>query len=330
MIAGKAGIPLLLLMGFAATGSTCREQSGVSKDPDKVADVNLAEVDTSMFTEREKRDWSAAVSELLAPCSDVQVPIAQCVQEKKNCTKCVPAAKFLVRQVRDGKSREQMDEAFHNRFDPAKVKNVEIGSAPSRGNASGAVTIVEFADFECPVCGAVYPVLEKAFDAKKDKVRFVFKFLPLPKHMHAEPAARAAIAAMNQGKFWEMHHKLFENQEHLEQSDLEGYARDLGLDVAKFKQDMQSKETTDRIEADKKQADSLKVKGTPTIYVNGREYDRSQEIGDWIQMDLELAGDVAKPAVQTSAADAATPSAATPDAATPDAATPKPSDAGKK
>jgi hypothetical protein len=303
MIAGKAGFPLLLLMGFAATGSTCREQSGATKDPDKVADVNLPEVDTSMFTAREKHDWSAAVSELLAPCPNVQVPISQCILEKKPCNKCVPAAKFLVRQVRDGKSRDQMEEAFHNRFDPAKVKNVEIGNAPSRGNPQGAVTIVEFADFECPVCGAVYPVLEKAVDAKKDKVRFVFKFLPLPKHTHADPAARAAIAAMNQGKFWEMHHKLFENQEHLESSDLEQYARDLGLDMTKFKADLSAKETTDRIEADRKQADNLKVKGTPTIYINGREYDRSQEIGDWIAMDLELAGEKsssASPATSTS------------------------------
>jgi protein-disulfide isomerase len=214
--------------------------------------------------------------------------------------------------VRDGKSRDQIDEAFHNRFDPAKVRNVEIGDAPSRGNPSGAVTIVEFADFECPVCGAVYPVLEKAFEAKKDKVRFVFKFLPLPKHPHAEPAARAAIAAMNQGKFWEMHHKLFENQEHLERSDLEQYARDLGLDMAKFKADFDAKQTTDRIEADRKQADALKVKGTPTIYINGREYDRSQEIADWVQMDLDLAGEGGKSPPATSLA--ATGAAVTPSA----------------
>jgi len=287
---GKAAFPLILLVAFSALGSTCREQSGASKDPDKVADVNLAEVDTSALTPREKRDWSAAVGELLAPCADVPVPIAQCVSEKRACAKCVPAAKFLARQVRDGKSRDQMDEAFHNRFDPAKVKNVEIGNAPSRGPTSAPVVIVEFADFECPVCGAVYPVLEKALEAKKDKVRFVFKFLPLPKHPHAEPAAHAAIAAMSQNKFWEMHHKLFENQEHLEQSDLDSYARDLGLDMNKFKTDSAAKQTLDVIEADKKQADTLKVKGTPTIYINGREFDRSQEISDWIQMDLDLAG----------------------------------------
>jgi protein-disulfide isomerase len=288
--AGKAAIPILILLGFAATGSTCREQSGATKDPGNVPDVNLPEVDTSMLTPREKHDWSAAVTELLAPCPDVSVPIAQCVQEKKNCARCIPAAKFLVRQVRDGKSRDQMETGFHNRFDPAKVMNVEIGNAAARGSGSAPITLVEFADFECPVCGSYYPTLEKAFEAKKEKVRFVFKNLPLPKHTHAEPAARAGIAAQNQNKFWEMHHKLFENQEHLEASDLDRYAKDIGLDMTKFHADMTAKETDARLEADRKQADTLKVKGTPTIYINGREYDRSQEIGDWLTLELEMLG----------------------------------------
>lgn len=297
-LAAKAAIPVLILLGFAAAGSTCREQSGASKDPGNVPDVNLSEVDTSMLTPREKRDWSAAVTELLAPCTDVSVPLAQCVQEKRNCPKCVPAAKFLVRQVRDGRTRDQMDTSFHNRFDPGKILNVDIGNAAQRGPSSAPITMVEFADFECPVCGNFYPTIEKAFEAKKDKIRFVFKNLPLPKHTHAEPAARAAIAAQNQNKFWEMHHKLFENQEHLEASDLERYAKDIGLDIAKFKADMGAKETVDRIEADRKQADALKVKGTPTIYINGREYDRSQELGDWLTMELDLLGEGPKPVPQ--------------------------------
>lgn len=289
-VVGKAAIPVLILLGFAASGSTCREQSGATKDPVNVPDVNLSEVDTSMLTPREKHDWSAVVTELLAPCTDVAVPIAQCVQEKRNCAKCIPAAKFLVRQVRDGRSRDQMDTAFHNRFDAAKILNVDVGNGATRGPSSAPITLIEFADFECPVCGNYYPTLEKAFESKKDKVRFVFKNLPLPKHTHAEPAARAAIAAQNQNKFWEMHHKLFENQEHLEQSDIDRYARDLGLDMTKFKADLTAKETDTRLEADRKQADTLKVSGTPTIYINGRQYDRSQEIGDWLTMELELLG----------------------------------------
>ena len=136
--------------------------------------------------------------------------------------------------------------------------------------------IVEFADFTCPHCQAFAPVLDKFVDEHKNDVLFAYKFLPLtgPGHERAEPAARAAWAARDQGKFWEMHKKLFENPEHLEQGDFESYAKELGLDVAKFRQDMQSQPTTDKINADKKLADALDVHGTPTIYINGRECDQ--------------------------------------------------------
>jgi protein-disulfide isomerase len=248
----------------------------------------------------------------------VPVSVAQCIQEKRACKRCIPAAKFLVRQVRDGRSRKQIDEAFHNRFDPAKVKNVELGNAPIRGPSDAPITIVEFADFECPVCGATFPLVEKLLDVKKDKIRFAYKFLALPMHKNAEPAAKVAIAAIGQNKFWEMHHKLFENQTRLSGPDLDGYARDLGLDVVKLKTDAQSKETTERMEADKKQADMLGVRGTPTIYINGREYDRSQDMLDWVNMELDLMDVKSAPAPTATDAGVATVDAAKP-AATPDA-----------
>jgi protein-disulfide isomerase len=132
------------------------------------------------------------------------------------------------------------------------------------------------------------PVLDKTAEDRKDQLRFVYKFFPLPGHPHADPAARAAYAAQLQGKFWEMHQKLFSNGEHLEQSDLEAYARDVGLDLARFKLDMQSKAATDKITADKKLADALGVKGTPTIFINGREYDRTQTLDEWLNLELAL------------------------------------------
>ena len=133
--------------------------------------------------------------------------------------------------------------------------------------------LVEFADFECPFCQKVAPQLDTLWEKRKDKVRFVYKFMPLPMHPHGEIAARAAMAAQLQGKFWEMHHVLFANGQHLEQTDLEGYARAIGLDVDRFRADMQSAPATGRLGADKKLADDLDVKGTPTIFIDGREYD---------------------------------------------------------
>jgi protein-disulfide isomerase len=150
------------------------------------------------------------------------------------------------------------------------------------------VVVVEFADFECPFCQKMAPELDHLWEARKEKVRFVYKFLPLAMHPHGEVAARAAIAAQMQGKFWEMHQKLFANGQHLEQSDLDAYAGAIGLDVGRFRADMESPAAKERVEADRKLAESLGVKGTPTLFIDGREYDSKVDIGDWV--DGEIGG----------------------------------------
>jgi predicted DsbA family dithiol-disulfide isomerase len=125
------------------------------------------------------------------------------------------------------------------------------------------------------------------WEERKDRVRFVYKFLPLSMHHHGEIAARAAIAASMQGKFWEMHHQLFANGQHLEESDLIDYAKGIGLDLDRFRADMAGQSATSRIEADRKLADTLGVKGTPTLFVDGREYDlRGGGIGEWVDAEV--------------------------------------------
>jgi len=117
-------------------------------------------------------------------------------------------------------------------------------------------------------------------------VRFVYKYMPLPMHPHGEIAARAGIAAQMQGKFWEMEKLLFANGQHLEQPDLEKYAASIGLDVDRFKADMQSPEAKARIDADRKLGDDLGVKGTPTIFIDGREYDSKVDMGEWLDQEI--------------------------------------------
>ena len=302
---------LLLFLSLSTHGSMCNKATGGSeatKDPETVADVNLPGVDTSTLTaQREKRDWSAYVGELLAPCSDTPVSIAQCVQEKRACNKCVPAAKMIMRGVRDGYAKEQVEHAFHNRFDSDHVRNVPIDDSPTRGNSSAPIVLVEFADFTCPHCQQLAPSLDKFVDDHKDQLRFVYKFMPLngPGHERAEPCAKAAWAAGLQGKFWEMHKKLFENPERQEQGDFETYAKDLGLDLPKFRKDMEAPATADKVARDRKLGDALDIKGTPTLYINGREYDKSQSLDDWIDLELQLKG--AAPAPTTSGSASAQP-----------------------
>ncbi|WP_148314402.1 DsbA family protein [Sorangium cellulosum] len=295
--------PLLALISIGVTG--CPGNSGSSEPkpaPPQEVSVSLPGVDTSSLTPRERREWAAQVSELLSPCPDTPVNIAQCVKEQRACKACLPAAQLLLKQVKDGRSKKEREDAFHMRFDANKVKTLATDGSPEMGPPDAPVTIVEWADFECPFCRLMSPLLEGLVSRFDGQVRLVFKFYPLQAHVHGEPAARAAIAAMNQGKFWEMHHLLFENQDKLEQADIERYAQRLKLDPVKFRADLVSTETKARIEKDKKQAEEVGLEGTPLIYINGREVDLQlltnpgQDLEDWVKLDLELLGKTPRPA----------------------------------
>jgi len=156
----------------------------------------------------------------------------------------------------------------------------ESGAEPpwTFGNPSAPVTLEEFGDFECPPCGMLHPVLkEYARQYGPSKLRIIFRELPLvPTHQHALAAARSAEAAGMQGKFWEMHDMIYETQKDWHEAFdtrpiFEGYATKIGLDLEKFRKDISSDAAEQRIFLDGKRAHSLGVKGTPTVFLNGRE-----------------------------------------------------------
>jgi hypothetical protein len=274
----------------------CQSQTTAGAEPNpkaKPETLTLAGVDTSKLTEREKEQWSSFVGELLAPCPDQPVSIAQCVTESRPCETCKPAAEFLVKQVTRGRTRAQAEDAFRFRFAPDEMKTVEVGTSPSVGPVDAPVTIVEWADFECPFCGIASPVLDAAVEKHKGQVRLVFKHYPLSSHEHSEPAARAAVAAGLQGKFWEMHHALFKNQEHMDDALIERLASELGLDMRRFNQERRGEAAADQVTQDKKQAEKLGLRGTPMIYINGRSFDLenfdlAEDLDDWIRLEVTL------------------------------------------
>ena len=146
-----------------------------------------------------------------------------------------------------------------------------------RGNPSAPVTLEEFADFQCPSCGAYYPELKKIETEFGENLRVIFRERPLiPPHQHALMAAQAAEAAGLQGRFWEMHDKLYENQTAWsEATDLVptfvDYAKQIGLDTDRFMKDLNGEEVAKRIFQDGKRAHALGVNATPTFFVNGKE-----------------------------------------------------------
>jgi protein-disulfide isomerase len=154
--------------------------------------------------------------------------------------------------------------------DPDKIHQVEIGGSPAKGAEGARVTIVEFSDFQCPYCGRVSPTLERLLTEYPEDVRIVYKHLPLSIHAQALPAAKAAVAAGRQGKFWEMHDLLFQNQTALGDARYVELAKSLGLDAARFEQDYRSPEVAAEVARDMNEARRLGVTGTPGFFVNGR------------------------------------------------------------
>ena len=153
------------------------------------------------------------------------------------------------------------------------VYKVDPGQGPSFGPANAPVTIVEFSDFQCPFCSRVVPTMKKIKETFGKKVRVVWRNYPLPFHQDAPGAAEAALAANAQGKFWEMHDKMFENQRALDRASLERYASEIGLDVARFKADLDGGRYKSAVKADTDYGNSLPGggMGTPTFFINGRK-----------------------------------------------------------
>ena len=152
---------------------------------------------------------------------------------------------------------------------PNERKMVAVGHAPVRGAPNAPVTIVMFSDFQCPFCGRVEPTVKQIEDTYGDKVKIVWKNQPLPFHPNAMPAAKAAMAAYKQGKFWEMHDLIFSNQQAENDATYEKYAQQIGLDMAKWKADKESPDVAAQITADSNEGKSVGANGTPAFFING-------------------------------------------------------------
>jgi protein-disulfide isomerase len=144
----------------------------------------------------------------------------------------------------------------------------------SQGPADAPLTLVEFGDYQCPFCGTAYPVVKRLQGALGRRLRFIFRNFPLTEaHPFALVAAEAAEAAALQGKFWEMHDLLFENQAQLEPEILPAWARDVGLDLEKFGTAIRQGEISRRIKEDRRSGIASGVNGTPCFFVNGARFD---------------------------------------------------------
>ncbi len=165
---------------------------------------------------------------------------------------------------------------------------------PARGPENAPVVIVSFSDYECPFCKRAEPTIDAVLAKYPTQVRLVFRHLPLDAlHPQARPAAIAAVCAESQGKFWEYHALLFENQQALGNEELAKYASTAGLDAAVFKTCLQSPEAAQRVQADTDAARALGITGTPAFFINGILISGARPLDDfskWIDRELAAKG----------------------------------------
>jgi protein-disulfide isomerase len=174
---------------------------------------------------------------------------------------------------------------------PAPLRLIEVQDSPALGPENAPVTVVEFSDFQCP-----YSARASLTQLYPGRVRWVFKHFPLRIHRDAPLAHEAALAAREQGKFWEMHDLLLSNQRRLMREDLMSYARQLGLDLPAFANDLDSRRLRARVLRDTLQGRSLHVDTTPTYFINGKQVIGARPLSGFRQViERELAGATVTP-----------------------------------
>ncbi len=154
------------------------------------------------------------------------------------------------------------------------IQNIHIKGSPFKGPENAPVTLVIFTDFQCVYCGKATDLLNQVEQVYPDKVKIVFKNFPLSMHKFAMSAAIGGVAAHKQGQFWPMHDLLFENAADLNEDNLLKYAESLGLDMDKFTADILAPETGRQVKSDMMAGRSAGVRGTPSIFINGRHIKR--------------------------------------------------------
>jgi protein-disulfide isomerase len=259
--------------------------SGILLAQDWKAATSLPGVDFSGLSVKQKAAVLKILREEACSCGCGR-KMAQCRVEDSACSYSTGLAATVIQAIKDGKPPEQAILAAQtSRFGaehPTKILDepikLPVAGSPVSGPTDAAVTIVEFSDFQCPYCIQAVPELEALLKVYPKQVKLIFKQFPLEIHSDAYRAATAALAAQRQGKFWEMHYALFGHHQDLSLASILNIAKDLKLDEARLRTEMESKEIHDIVSKDLQDGNNAGVEGTPTIFINGQRYNGRIEL----------------------------------------------------
>ncbi len=203
--------------------------------------------------------------------------IAECRMKDQSCATSRRLAGFVIQELHAGKTAEVARTDLHKfaaEPPPVLEKPVKLSIAgdPLKGPSDAKVTVVEFSDFQCPYCAIAVGEANKLLQKFPKDVRLVFKQFPLDIHSQAAMAAEAALAAQGQGKFWEMHDKLYANYRQISAARILVWAQEIGLDMNRFRSDLTSRKYAARVMAEEKEGEDAGVDGTPTFFFDGKKF----------------------------------------------------------
>jgi protein-disulfide isomerase len=202
---------------------------------------------------------------------------------------------FVARMVKKNKDDQFIEKYIalrHESSHPDEIANIDLSNAPSTGSPEAEVKVVEYACFECPFCAHLAPELKKLRKRFAKKISFYYKYFPVISHPRGVPAAKAAVAAYKQHKFWPMYDLLFAHRTDLKDGDLLEYAKKAGLNIDQWQRDKDSQATLKAIEKDKLEGMRFGVEGTPTFFINGKMFQSVhdyEELADRIDEELDIA-----------------------------------------
>lgn len=245
-------------------------------------------VDLSELRDSEKTSFERLVDRLPSACGKAH-SLRVSIQTDSSCKRSIFAARYLVRLLKEHLLESEVEEHYEARFSSEPPAKFDLVNAPSKGKPHSPVILVEFSDFQCPHCKHLQPILQQILDAYPDRVQLFFKNYPIKSaHPDAALAAAAALAAGKQGKFWNFHDRLYGgDQSQMDMATLEKVARDLKLDLKKWRADIES--MNQQVEKDHAEGERVNISATPTLFVNGRKFHGPysvEEVKDWIEEEL--------------------------------------------
>lgn len=280
-------IPLLLVAMTLLPGTAWAQEVPW----DRLPNVDASKLDDSV------RARARSIMEKEACYHECEDTVLACVTLSPPCSTALRMAGFIVRQVVKGKSDAQISQELMDRarsvhpFERVE-KFASLRKSLCMGDPKAPVQVVVFADLDCPFCKVVSPALRRMLPGLGNKVAFFYLLYPVKGHGEvAVQTSKAALAAADQGKFWEFHDRMYEKFEAHSDKDIEGYVKDLGMDWERFAKVWKHPKIEKAVSDSKKEGLALGVKSTPTIFINGKRYygDKSElELKDRIEEEIEL------------------------------------------